>query len=245
MSNRSGSRGGRLALGILGLLALIAAPSVAATSPDDAAETRLAARERDGGKLQDLVDAEGALGIYFDEASGDHVVVVPSSGGSSFNATAASKLSLSVRVERRDIDRKTIDAISAALEALHADIEDQSYRFGFDPASGTVELVSEAPESEFATVMEAFPGKITFRSGVIESTASRCADTAPFSGGACLDGPSYCTSGFALDFNAGGRYMVTAGHCFANGAHGMARIRSVPLLGLRAHQGKDLSAVHL
>ena len=92
-----------------------------------------------------------------------------------------------------------------------------SYGFGFDPESGTVIVTSEAPEQVFEPVENRFPGKITFRVGFFRS-ASMTNDPQPHSGGANLNGDKNCTSGFALDFNSGGRYMVTAGHCNPNGA---------------------------
>lgn len=216
MDNGRAWHQGRLALVAVALLGLVATPNVSAGTVEGGAASLKAAQEADGVKLQALADSNGALGVYWDEGSDDYVVVVPSSGESRFASSLASELSVSVRVETRDIDRLTIERISEALEAIKPNIKGHGYGFGFDPESGTMIVRSEAPESAFAAIENAFPGRISFRSGVVEST-SRCSDTQPYSGGACLNGAKDCTSGFALDFNAGGRYMVTAGHCDPNG----------------------------
>lgn len=209
------------ALVAIAVLALLAGPSVSATAggnADGSIETaaRDASREADGVKLQALAESKGALGVFLDKSTGEYVVVVPSSGKSTFVASDSSKLSIQVRVETRDIDPATIDRIGDALEAIRPTIKQYSYGFGFDPESGTIVLSSEAPASEFASIEKEFPGKISFRPGVFE-LASRSNDTEPYSGGAYLNGDMLCTSGFAIDFNAGGRYMVTAGHCNPNG----------------------------
>lgn len=208
----------RLAVVVIAVLGLSATPNVSATTGDNAVDSSaLAVREAAGVELEALAESKGALGVFLDESTGEFVVVVPSAGKSEFAASDASKLSMSVRVETRDIDRATIDEISDALLAIRPAIKQYSYGFGFDPESGTMILTSEAPESAFAAIEEAFPGKISFRSGIFE-LASRSNDSEPYSGGANLNGDLLCTSGFALDFNAGGRYMVTAGHCNPNGA---------------------------
>lgn len=221
MSNGRPSQRGRRALVAIAVLGLTAAPSVSATTVGNAdgsieMAAREAAREADGVKLQALAESRGALGVFLDESTGEYVVVVPSTGESAFAASDSSGLSLSVRVETRDIDRATIDRIGDALLAIRPAIKQYSYGFGFDPESGTIILTSEAPESEFASIQKEFPGKISFRPGFFELT-SQSNDTQPYSGGAYLNGNLLCTSGFALDFNAGGRYMVTAGHCNPNG----------------------------
>lgn len=124
--------------------------------------------------------------------------------------------------ETSEITRDTIDRIEEALVALRPSFPARhSYVFGFNPETGLVEVGSDAPRSAFATVEKAFPGKITFAWAKLEqTTGSWTADTAPHWGGAYLQSSTdTCTSGWTIrNQSTGTRYMVTAGHCFPNGA---------------------------
>jgi hypothetical protein len=122
-----------------------------------------------------------------------------------------------VRVETSQLDHGTIDRIGEAIRARRADLMDYSLGYGFDPESGTVLLRSDAPPSAFASILDAYPGMITFRFAKFELTSSSN-DPQPHSGGANLNGALNCTSGFTFKFNSTGtRYMVTAGHCNPHG----------------------------
>ncbi len=206
----------RLSLIVLVALAMATPPSAVATAASTFGAPDPAVREANVVLLQDMAQSSGALGVYFDESSAQYVVVVPASGTSTFSVADASRLSLSVRVETRSIDRATIDKIEKSLEAVRPTILEYSYGFAFDPESGTITLTSEAPETAFKSIEAAFPGKISFRPGWFRQ-AGWDNDTAPYSGGAFLNGEKACTSGFALDFNSGGRAMITAGHCNVDG----------------------------
>ncbi len=215
-ASRGPNGSARLALAaalVLGLVATAAPPTNAA---GDATEAARAKAEVDGSMLADLVTSKGALGIYWDEEASRLVVVVPSSGDSSFAASDASRLGVQVVVETRDIDLATIDRITDALIALRPSLAGFAYGFGFDPVTGMVVLRSEAPETAFALIQRAFPGKISFHLGKFELT-SQSNDAQPHSGGAYLNGQKYCTSGFTLEDNNNHRWMVTAGHCNDNG----------------------------
>ena len=207
---------GRLALVALVSLGLAAPGGAFVTAGGVLGEVDPAVREADGVRLEGIAESKGALGVFFDEARGQYVVVVPASATSTFSVADASGLNFSVRLEKRSIDRATIDRIEQALEAIRPAIKQYSYGFGFDPETGTIALASEAPETAFASIEAAFPGKISFRPGWFRQ-AGWDNDTQPYSGGAFLNGEKACTSGFALDFNIGGRSMVTAGHCNVNG----------------------------
>ncbi len=197
-------------------------PMATAAGPSDVAPE---VREADGVQLAKTAEAHGALGVYFDESMSQFVVVVPAAAPTTFSLADASRLSVSVRVETRDIDRPTIDQIERALVAVRPAIMSYSYGFVFDPQSGTVTLTSEAPETSFAAIEAAFPGKISFRPGWFRQ-AGWDNPTQPYPGGAFLNGQKLCTSGFAIDFNSGGRAMVTAGHCNDNGiATNMGTVR--------------------
>ncbi len=206
----------RLSIVFLVALAMSAPPSALGAAGGTPGDSSAAVREANGVLLQDIAENSGALGVYFDESAAQYVVVVPASETSTFSVADASRLNLSVRVESRSIDRVTIGKIEQSLEAVRSSIGKYSYGFAFDPETGTIILTSEAPETAFNSIEAAFPGKISFRQGWFRQ-AGWDNDTAPYSGGAFLNGEKTCTSGFALDFNAGGRVMITAGHCNVDG----------------------------
>ncbi len=216
LANR-GPRKTGLVISVAFALAAFAPSTSAATARVDAGVGSPAAQEADGAKLDAIAQQKGALGVFFDDATGQYVVTVPASTTTTFTLADAAGLDIPVRVEERDIDRPTIDRIEHAIEAVRPTIMQFSYGFGFDPRSGQITLASEAPESAFASIESAFPGRISFRPGWFRQ-ASWDNDTAPYSGGAFLNGQNLCTSGFSIDFNIGGRAMVTAGHCNADGS---------------------------
>lgn len=160
--------------------------------------------------------------MYVDSGTNEYVVVVPEKAATSFTAADAGSLGLAVRVEARDISRETIDDIEEALLALRPSIpQKHSYSFGFNPETGLVDVATDAPRGAFTTVATAFPGKVSLTWASLEPTAGRYeADTPPHWGGAYLQsGAQVCTSGWAIrNQSSGTRYMVTAGHCFADGA---------------------------
>ena len=201
-------------LALLGLLALPLSAGPALGAQGRSAD----ALEAAGPKLDALAHKHGALGTYLDGATGQFVVVVPAHGPSSFAASDVAALRVPVRVESRSIDQATIDRIEGALLALRPSLPHYAYAFYFDPVAGNIVLQSEAPESAFAMIERAFPGKIAFRPGTF-ATSSMSNDGPPHYGGAYLNGEKYCTSGFTLHFNnSGTNYMVTAGHCDSNGS---------------------------
>jgi hypothetical protein len=208
---------GRAWLGIaLGVMfACTPAVTAAAASADAAAD---ASREAAAVKLETLAESRGALGTYFDKTTDQYVVVVSATASSTFSVAEVAHLNLKVRVEQRAIDRATIDRVENALESARSTVSSRSYGFGFDPELGMVTLTAEGPESDFASIEKAFPGKISFRYGWFRQTADWANDTQPYWGGAWLNGQNNCTSGFTIEFNSGGRAMVTAGHCNSTGA---------------------------
>lgn len=219
MNGERKRRQARFSLVGIALLALAASPSASAATPDVTSESTAAKREADGVELQALAESKGALGVYVDADTGDYVVVVPAAAPSTFAASDSASLSLPVRVETRDIDAATLARMSAAFEGLAPKLTGKAFGFGFDPESGMVILRSEAPESAFSAVENAFPARIVFHPATFDST-SMDNDGQPHWGGAKVQvtgGGNFCTSGFAMHFNAGGNYMITAGHCFTNG----------------------------
>jgi len=199
----------RSALGAA-LGALLLGPATAGTV---GAETDPDVREEIGARLQVAALDAGALSTRYDEDGQGFVVTVGPGDDTSRILAAASRLGASVRVVRAAVDANLVDQISDELEALRPQIR-QSYGFGFDAESGTIRLMSEAPEEAFRAVTSRYPGAISFRPGYFRTTTM---GNDPTAGGASIVAGNQCTSGFSFDFNSGGRYMVTAGHCFSNG----------------------------
>ncbi len=208
-----------LAVGWAGLLV----PQAAAASP--------AAREAAISKWDDAAAARGAVGTYFDRATGELVALLPKSSGGAVSAADASSLvanassaGLPARVELATVDKATIDNIQAALASLRPSISPAyAYASYFDSSQQKVVLQSNAPASLFASVTAKFGDRIEYVSGF--TLASRHSDAPPHWGGAVVVGPAYgrpgyingCTTGFAVT-RGGLNYMLTAGHCFPQGS---------------------------
>lgn len=180
------------------------------TEPSDAPAAR-AAR---------FAATHSALGSYFDAVTGEQVVVVPRR-----SAVTGSRVARIVgtrsRVERRGISVATVKSIQrrVAGRAFDAAAGDYTYASYLDLATGKVVLRTDAPPAVTAGLSKAFPGVIDRRPGGPQDDLSRRADLAPFWGGGSItsDG-GICSAGFAVERPVGGRFMVTAGHCFGSGA---------------------------
>lgn len=104
------------------------------------------------------------------------------------------------------------------------------YTFGsyLDGTTGKIVLLTDAPATLVAT-LTATSGfsaaearaltSAQVRRTTITDRAGRRDDTAPFWGGAGIRvGNGLCSAGYVVQNSAGTRFMVTAGHCYANGA---------------------------
>lgn len=190
------------------------------SGPPSAATSRLQAIEAQGERAIRFAEGRGALTTYFDEATGQHVVVVPR--GANVNAAQAAKaVGAATRVEQRDITKSTIDSITAAVTArtFHADAAKYTYASYFDGPSGKVVLKTDAPSSVTEGLTAEFGNALETRAGGPQLSYSRRSDTTPYWGGASIkSNGATCTSTFAVQKN-GVRYMPTAGHCFTLGAN--------------------------
>ena len=190
-----------------------------------------AARETAISAWDDAAAANGAIGTYYDESTGELVALLPASHGSSVAAADASSLvakassaGLAARVEPATIDKATIDGIQSALLALRFSIPlAYNYAFYFDPSKQKVVLQSNAPAESFASVTSKYGDHVQY-SGTGVVTLSRMSDGPPHYGGADVVGPDEgtlartgCTTGFSVIHN-GATYMLTAGHCFRAGS---------------------------
>lgn len=200
--------------------ALVIPLPVSAANIDAAASTEYA-QEASARQLEEDADSEGALGVYFDAANKQFAVVMPRDTSSSSAANRAQARGLDVRVEKRDIDRTTIDRIDTQLARLRETLPAKyAYAYSFDPQTGAVEVETNAPIDYFSAISAAFPKVVVVRSGVLEMTSGTWTnDQPPHWGGAYLQSAtSVCTSGWTLKtLSDNKKYMVTAGHCFPNG----------------------------
>ncbi len=204
-------------IGFIGALTM--APSAVGVGPPaipDASGSAAADRaEAASVALQAVVDAQGGLGVFRD-ASG-WVVARPSSGAEGLTAGRLSALGLPVRLEQRATGKAPVDRLGADLEALHGTARD-AFAFGYDPASGVMLVRSAAPAGLFASLQRRYPGLIDVHIGVLERTADWANDVEPHWGGAWVQTNIGCTSAFAVEDGKHRRFMVTAGHCFPDGA---------------------------
>lgn len=100
------------------------------------------------------------------------------------------------------------------------------YTFGSwsDPATGNVVVDTNAPGSVLSSLTslagnKAFAGvKVQTKRSTISDTYSRKDDIpAYYGGGGLYASGGYCSAGYSVQNSVGTRFMVTAGHCYANG----------------------------
>lgn len=211
-----------LALAVASLLAVgwagvVAPHAAAAVNPSDRAKSIQ--------HFNDLAAVEGAVGTYFDAATGEVVAVLPPGNAGSFDTAAASPLTYAAsvgvpaRVAKATIDKATIGEIEGALTSFRASLPTAyKYAFFFDPQRQVVIIQGDAPESAFASILSQFGAHVLYQRGTM-SVDSRSADSPPHKGGASIiDAIGHsCTTGFTVVYQ-GTNYLTTAGHCFAQGA---------------------------
>lgn len=171
-------------------------------------------------ELSRLIRDTGALGFYRRD-DGAFVVVVPSSGSSSFTVEKAAHLGIEVLIEARDIEPQEVDAIKQHVTARHDAPDARTYTFApaFDARLGRVRIFTNAPREIFSDILGDFPGLVDYEYANL-SRSTRTADVEPHWGGAKLavsGQPWKCTSGFSVLNTNGNDRMVTAGHCFTLG----------------------------
>lgn len=126
-------------------------------------------------------------------------------------------------------DASSALAIIQARIATLVDEPDNTYTFGsyVDPA-GEIVVDTDAPTSVVAA-LTAMPASASaserraasqaqVRRATVNDAFGRRDDVPPFYGGGGLSASgSLCSSGYAVRTSSGSTFMVTAGHCFANG----------------------------
>jgi hypothetical protein len=126
-------------------------------------------------------------------------------------------------------------AADSALARIQARIADHvakhgtKYTFGsyVNATTGKIVLETDAPATLVATLtapsgFSAAEAKaatsVQVRRTTITDRAGRRDDTTPFWGGAGIVSGGLCSAGYVVKNAGGTRFMVTAGHCYANGA---------------------------
>jgi hypothetical protein len=136
----------------------------------------------------------------------------------------ASSAGLRARVQRTTVAKSTVDGAEADLAALWASFPQKySYAYYFDASQERVVIQSDGPASLFASVTAKYGSLIKFSRDFKKAT--RHSDSPAHWAGAVIVGPAYqqpgyingCTTGFAVLYK-GTPYMLTAGHCFDQGA---------------------------
>ena len=171
----------------------------------------------------DRIETEGsALGSYWNPDRGELVVVV--GPDSDIGEAEAEKLvGGPSRLERRDIAKKTVDAIREQIAGreFSPEAEKFSYASHLDLETGKVVLQTDAPASVTDPLTKEFPGVIERRDEKpVQDLFHRRDDIPSFWGGASIQsGGATCSSGFAVRKPSGARFLTTAGHCYAVGAN--------------------------
>lgn len=167
-----------------------------------------------------LIEAQGALALYWDATLNEAVIVIPGDGSRVIVDSIMSNLGIKARVEIAHVTGSEIDKILEALGALADDprLGAASYGFYFDPVLGQVVLEGSAPSEVFAGLLSTYGDEVLYRPGEGGGRLSRHSDFAPFWGGAEVrdnQGSTYdCTTGIPVKCGSGTEFMSTAGHCF-------------------------------
>jgi hypothetical protein len=146
-------------------------------------------------------------------------VAIPDSSAPDHRAAA------SLRVVSTPAAKAAVSTVEARVRAYVAKYGTK-YTFGTysDPATGAVVMDTDAPASVVASLTNLRSSKVTAGVQVkvhnekTTDTYSRRDDIPAFYGGGGLSASGFlCSTGYAVQSSTGARWMVTAGHCFANG----------------------------
>lgn len=131
-------------------------------------------------------------------------------------------------------------AVNAARDTVQTRIAEYvrdagtQYAFGsfVDPASGKLVIETDAPPSVVSSLVGSYAAVVSVRPTRLSDNFSRRSDVPAFWGGSGVTasvGVPWCSMGFAVQDAAGGRHMVTAGHCFADGTAVVTENGGVPM----------------
>ncbi|WP_426562750.1 hypothetical protein ACPPVT_18260 [Angustibacter sp. McL0619] len=142
------------------------------------------------------------------------------------SASPDHKAAAALRVVSTPASKQAVSTVQARV-AAYVTKHGTKYTFGTyaDPATGAVVMDTDAPASVVASLTNLKTSKTTAGVKVkvnkqkTTDTFSRRDDTPAFYGGGGLSAQGFlCSTGYAVQSSTGARWMVTAGHCFSNGA---------------------------
>jgi hypothetical protein len=149
---------------------------------------------------------------------------------------ATAKVDTSLAPDRAARAKVVSPAATAALATIQTRIakyvatNGTKYTFGsyVDSATGKIVLDTDAPASLVSSLTNLSGAAAAQRQAASQVQVQRQTTTdsfhrrddipAYYGGGGISSGGGICSSGYAVQNSAGTRFMVTAGHCFANGA---------------------------
>lgn len=170
------------------------------------------------GKVADVATTLHALGEYRTGQS-TMLLRLPSDTVASSDDMPSQVAGFAITYE---ISRFTADSLAQLQELVTDEAQRDDYRstFGmhYDVISDVVD-VRGAFSQDFAAFLTSTRGISAVADASAERNIGRADDPAPHWGGAEItDNYALCTSGFSVVGSSGTNYMLTAGHCFADGA---------------------------
>jgi hypothetical protein len=204
-----------VALGVILLLAAAGVPAVTATTSDSAAEV-------DAARITALGDSTGALGVYWDRANHEFVLVYPTTIDAP-DPSVLKATGLAIRLQYSKVTPQDVkwaqDQLSEA--SIRGDLDGGSWALGLDLFSGLIRVSGSGDRSVVQPILDALGDRAYFVPMQREEPLGRLDDIPPFWGGARIVDISNraCTSGFAVRRTASGLpYMITADHCYGIGS---------------------------
>jgi hypothetical protein len=199
----------------VGLGRVNVAPTLAASADD----TWTADQESSVSSFSAKVIDEGAFGSFVDTETGQLVVVVPTAVAAHFSLGDVSGLRWPVVVRSLALDPAEVSRVNAALAKYQSSgALGNSSAFMLNVRTGKVDLYTDLPSAGVQSLMGSYWDLVSYHAGGVIAT-SRQSDTPPFWGGASTTdfATKTCTTSFTVKNGAGTKYLLTAGHCFANG----------------------------
>jgi hypothetical protein len=222
------------------------APTPAAPGSDSTPDAKVDAFARD----------TGALGAYWDSSDGQFVVVYPT-GTQLPDLAQVASTGLAIASQQTNVTASDVATAQSRLTAMYSagELHGGSWGVYFDPTTKVVVVDGSGSQAIVQPILDTLGAKARFQSTGVGSRLSRLADVTPFWGGAQIQGAAPgggtdgCTSGFAV-VSTGLllKSIVTAGHCFVNGAQVTTPVATVegsvtsragfPALDMEMYSGK-------
>ena len=179
-----------------------------------------------------LAAATAAIGATSAQAASDSAKVKPKATAAKALLAPSSSPDYKATAGKRVVSSAASqDAVTTVQKriATYVKVHGTKYTFGSwsDPATGDVVVSTNAPASLVAQLTDLSGSaskatsavRIKVQHGTISDTYNRRDDVSPFYGGGGLSAEGFlCSTGYTVQSSTGARWMITAGHCFSNGA---------------------------